>query len=312
VIAVRQHATRTLLAIVPNGTAAAPNRMQPCDRRDAPKHCPIMTLKRTGVLGLAVWTGLAVRLVAQHPPRNRISLALGLGYDVSGDRLASPFNYHGVAVPLTLGFAHRGRKTRLDAWAGLAVNTLRSRITGSLGSPSHQADQALITFGLGYARPVHSFGGGAVALLGAAWDNVFDLRSYDYGRGLDKETFGEVYSSLSLRGVLERALGDRATARLTLDAAPVAFAYRNPYGISTDQQGDVLTYHGYLGAFLRLASLQTLDRFFAAHTQVSLDYRLGGHARLDATYGLRYSHFARPRPSTTVHGALRAAIAYAF
>jgi hypothetical protein len=271
-----------------------------------------MHIARAGILGLGMWTSCAACLAAQRPPSNRIGLGLGVGYDVSGDRLVSPFNYHGAVVPVALGYAHRGRASRVDAWAGLAINTLRSAITGSLGSPSHQADQALIAFGIGYVRAIHAFRGGLTVLAGAAWDNVFDLRTYDYGRGLDKETFGEVYSSLNLRGVLERALGDRATAQLTLDAAPVAFAYRNPYGISTDQQGDVLTYHGYVGAFLRLASFQTPGRFFAAHPQVSLDYRLGGHARLETTYGLRYSHFARPRPSTTVHGALQAAIAYAF
>jgi hypothetical protein len=262
------------------------------------------------VLAIAFAAATATTLTAQGT--NRVELEAALSSDANRDLLASPFVYHGVSFPVTLTYEHAGTTNRHELWVGLGLNTLHSRYSSEQGEPGHVADQVLASFGYGYAHALGRVLGFARVYLGAAWDNVFTIRNYDYGRGLDKEAIGEVFSSVNARVVGERATGDCGALVLTADLALVALAYRNPYGISSDDLGNELLTHSYLGAFLDLASLHSVGSLLSTRTRLAYDYRVTRHVVVRATVGLRYYRFAYPRPSAAAHERVAIAAGYAF
>jgi hypothetical protein len=244
---------------------------------------------------------------------NLLSLRLGLLYGLNRDLLASPFAYHMTSLPIGLHYDHLGGRNRHEAWIGAALGTIRSGITGSLGASSHQAEDILLSFGYGYGRVLPPLLGRRTALyLGAAWDNVFTIRNYDYGRGLEQEAIGEVFSALNLRLEGDHAFSPRHDLRLIGEWAPAAFAFRNPYALSTDALGDVLTKHNYVSSFLHVATLETVSQFLSIRARVLDRYRATSHVAVVGEYQLRVFRFANPRPSKTIDTFLTCGVGYVF
>ena len=241
-------------------------------------------------------------LVAQAD--HSIRFMVGRNVNLSKDRLASPFQYRGWAVPLSLEYVRSGDQWSHEGGLYLQVSKLESKFHGNLGASSHEAELVDVEFHYAFLKKLKWMPGGMTISAGTLWLNAFTLRNYSYADGLEEETVAEVYSSIHPMLQTVYFVSPATSLIWRIHVPLISLTYRNPYSLATDRDGAIATRHSYLGAFLKLSHWTSPFGFFSVDNTLTLKKELTSKWSAELSYGLRWSEFTRPKTSVSVRQQL--------
>ncbi len=229
------------------------------------------------------------------------------------DDLASPYNYHRGNVPAGILLELKGNKT--DQWLQLNYlrSTLRSSLFGTLGSESHSASYTALEASYSFLFLLKRFHEGKYEFLaGPSWLSRFNGRDYNYGGGLEDETFFEMFSNLDVDLVLLCSISNQISIRITNSTSLMGLSFRNPYEISNDAIGAEGTFHSIPVAFLHLSSLNFPGTMFYNRVELKGSYSASMHWKIFLSPGLTTFIFHKPVISKTIEPGILFGLGYIF
>lgn len=245
--------------------------------------------------------------------KNGFAFSGGVAHLANRDELASPFRYGGASLSLALRYEYSGSYNRHQLHVRFLHINLRSTLSEALGPGSHESDYYGLTMRYAFARRVaKAFSGKWHIFAGGAWDNLLAFRIYTYSPRLEEETIAEVFSMLKLHGLAERRLGEKQRVQISLALGLAGFAFRNPYGVTSDRIGAIGTHHSFVGAFMRLAEFIALDDLVLLQSAATYTLALSSRIDVQAALRLAYMRFSEPRPSVSIENSLATGIAFKF